>query len=142
MRPVAHQVLVIGGFVAYGLLLLSLGIVLAGAGDGTYLPIFVFSAPLKYVSHIVGVLGAFALWLLVGLMVGLVSIRRARTTLLAILVMHYVGAFSIVLSAQAQELGRFTELFKIHPSLFATTFLIYLAGQVLIWIHYSRLRSS
>lgn len=141
MRPIAHRVLVTGGFSAYGLFLLSLGIILSGAGDGTYLALFVFSAPLKYVSQIAGVVGAFVLWLLAGLMLVFSRTRRVRTGLPLILIVHYLGALTILLTAQARELDRFAELFRIHPGLFAASFLIYAVGQVFIWFYLCQLKS-
>jgi hypothetical protein len=142
MRSPVQRFLTVGGSLTYAFLLLVFGIVLAGAGDGTYLLIFVFSAPLRFVSLKAAIWGTAVLWVVIGLIVAKLEAPSARRTLVAVLAIHYLGVLGAVLTVQGVELRRFAELSKIHPVLTTTALLLYLVGQMLIWLLYTRAQSS
>lgn len=128
--------LVGAGALVYGLVLFALALICAGAGDGTYLPFRVFSAPFGLITFSAGFYGVPVLWLVAG---GLVLAgRRARNFRAAFVILmccHYLGVIAVVATTPSAKWSQFFELGPtLNPGIFiGLAFLIYVIGQVVLW---------
>ncbi len=129
------RVLAAAGF-AYGLVLLALGVMAAGAGHGTYVVLGMSSSPLGLTDSIpLAILGAPVLWCAVGAVLGRVMLRGFRRLFLGAMVAHYL-ALPFILSP-ASKFGDWAYAGKV-PERVALGLAVYSAGQLGIWVVFVR----
>jgi hypothetical protein len=119
-----------GGFgICYGATLTAHSFIAAGYGHGTYIPWVVSSAPIWLLGTPAALLGAPALWDVVGA----IAVRRFKLAIGAILV-HYAaaaGGVGVALGFGAWEYVATMARFK--PWLLPVWALVYVAGQIVAW---------
>ena len=126
---------VIGSALVYGAILFTLAIISAGAGDGTYVPFRVFSAPFGLIAFSAGLYGVPVLWLLAGGLLCTGPTQRARKAFVILMSCHYVGIIAVVATTPGEKWSQFVELSRtLSPGVFiVAAFLIYILGQFLLW---------
>ncbi len=130
------RLLFVGGCsVTYGLTLFLSASVSTGAGDGTYLPLNVFSSPLGIIAIGVGLFGLPLLWLLVGLLLATTANRRCRVAFVALMLVHYLGVIVTLASTSNPHWKQFLEFSRMASpgSFIIAGFAVYLLGQFWIW---------
>ena len=118
------------GFV-YGLVLVAIGFLLAGAGEGTFFPILVFSSPLGFANGCIAFLAPPAIWSTVAICLAEFKYRRARFLFLAIMGLHYLGA--VFLSIREIPFEHVLKECRLSPDLAVLGLVIYGVGQLTIW---------
>jgi len=131
-----------GGALVYSLILFVLAVICAGAGDGTYLPFRVFSAPFGLIAFSAGLYGVPALWLVAGGLLLAGRARYSRTAFVILMCCHYLGIIAVVATTQGTKWSQFFELSQtLSPGVFiALAFLVYGIGQVLMWRRFCHIR--
>jgi hypothetical protein len=127
----------IGGAL-YGIVLCILGLLAAGWGHGTYLPIAVFGAPLGLVLGPLGLLGLLAClawWPAVGFALGS---SRGPGPAAILLTLHAVAVLSLFVFGtpfeSADEQWDYYRQAQVHvgPAIF-TGWIVYVVGQAAAW---------
>ena len=125
---------------AYGLTLLFSAAVATGAGDGTYLPLNVFSSPLGIMAIPAGFYGLLPLWFLVGVLLAGVPNRSCRVAFAALMLAHYLGVVVTLAATSSIHWKRFFEFCRVWSPgiLIVVGFAVYLIGQIFIWWFFRR----
>lgn len=126
----------IAGF-AYGLVLTVFGVMLAGAGHGTYILLGMASAPFSFFGVIFSVIVPPLMW---GALAGLLAERRQ--TLLVALAVHY---FSLLLIPFSEDFGESKYLVKAmedYPAVLISSVAFYAVGQVLFWFYWFKVKTK
>lgn len=137
--------LVFGGIgFLYGAFLSAMGILFAGAGDGSYVPIEVFSSPLMRIGVMTSFFGSPFMWALIGSLVALSIIKphnKAATYLATLcLAVHYFGIVCTIISTDHSEMVKFNELFNFKNldlagiAISVFPFIVYFIGQILLCV--------
>ena len=128
------------GFVVYGLSLFALALVSAGAGDGSYIPFRIFSAPLGLLSFKAGLFGVPVVWISAAFLLNWMPLGIARVGFLGLLMCHYLGVLVILINTTPSEWVQLVELAgSLSPGMFILGgFVIYLVGQGLMWAMFRR----
>lgn len=118
----------------FGLVLAFFAAVATGAGHGTFVPLYVTSAPLSALGFGWGLAAAPPLWALLGSMVFQTRNPSALRMGVALLVAHYLSAVAVLLTVSSgDEFRHLTHALKIAPEVSALWAAIYVAVQVAIW---------
>lgn len=119
---------------AFGAVLAVLAAVATGAGHGTFVPLYVTSAPLSALGFGPGLAGAPIIWTLLGAMMLQTRNLTVRRVGVALLMAHYVSAAVLLLTlSNGDEYRHLMHALKIAPEVSALWVAIYVAGQVVIW---------
>jgi len=142
MKPAVAQQIASGGVCA--LAMVACGVFAAGAGHGSYLLLLIASSPLGILGRSGGlaavpaIVGSFLLWPVLLLLLAKGREGHLRPAFLVGMGSHYLGIAALPLSAtfrdDLQHLRQVPEvaLFLIPG------FLVYLAGQAVIWRSFLR----
>jgi hypothetical protein len=128
---------VVVGFL-YGLMLSIIGLLVAGAGHGTYALIGAFSAPFGLLGIPVALLGAIILWSVLGLVLAASKMK----ILLFLMGIHYVGIILVLNTETYGDTEYFSKMFETNPSLIILGLVVYVVGQLLIWLRYLMIKTS
>ena len=115
---------------AYGGGLAVLAFFATGAGHGTYIPVAVSSAPAGFFGVSAGLLGAPALWGMVG---ALVQRPAGRRVALLILPVHYASAIWLVHSEPFGDWSVLPSVMRLMPEIIVAWLGVYVAGQIWVW---------
>jgi hypothetical protein len=126
----------------YGCVLTFLAIAAAGAGHGSFIPLYVSSAPLSVLylvakaggeaAFLAILFGGTLLWAVLGWLVARAG--RAPKAALGLLVVHYLSALALVVGTGEPPRGIAGEI----PDFFKIWAPVYLIGQVVLWWQVSR----
>jgi hypothetical protein len=116
----------------YGSILAFLSFVAAGAGHGTYIPLFLSSAPFGLVGIMAAIAGAPVVWAGFGALVAPSGRAKWYGLIRALALAHYVSGLALVAAAEPgmTYLGR---VLRISPESVAIWLVVYVVGQVALW---------
>jgi hypothetical protein len=130
----------------YGCGLTFLAVAAAGAGHGSFIPLYVSSAPLSVLylvakaggeaAFLAILFGGTLLWAVLGRLVALAG--RAARAAAALLVVHYLSALALVVGTGEPPRGMAGEI----PDFVKIWAPVYLIGQVVLWWQIRRRRQS
>ena len=118
----------IAGF-CYGAALAALGLLAAGAGHGTYIPMGISSAPLGLFGFLSAGLGAPVLW---GCVAMLLAAGRRRLTG-GVVIAHYAGAVVLASHGAFGDWAYLNRSIRPLGVLITVWTLIYVIGQLVLW---------
>jgi len=138
MRTVSEARRVIVGAIVgllYGSLLAFISMLAAGAGHGTYVALYLSSAPLGAYGFDAGLFGAPPVWATFGALAasGRVEVRRLAQVLA---VLHYASGVALVVAND--EVTYLLRMLRISPEFIVVWATIYLIGQVALWRRITR----
>ena len=126
----------------YGCVVAFLAVAAAGAGHGSFIPLYVSSAPLSVLyliaksggeaAFLAILFGGTLLWAVLGRLVALAG--GAARAAAALLVLHYLSALALVVGTGEPPRGIAGEI----PDFVKIWALVYLIGQVVLWWQISR----
>jgi hypothetical protein len=121
----------------YGCVLTFLAVAAAGAGHGSFIPLYVSSAPLSVLylvakaggeaAFLAILFGGTLVWAVLGRLVALAG--RAARVAAGLLVVHYLSAIALVVGTGEPLRGMAGEI----PDFFKIWAPVYLIGQVVLW---------
>jgi hypothetical protein len=136
----------------YGVILMILSVVSAGAGHGSYVPAMVSSAPLGLVAVLARVLGAPPMgpltnatpalsgaplvWACLGWLVGRSSTPKGRFWFLLASLCHYVSGVALIFTKESGGWSYLVPLHRAIPWLLPTWLTVYLGGHAWVWARY------
>lgn len=126
------------GGLAYGLGLTGVGVLLAGAGHGTYLLLGVASAPLSLLGIPVSMVSPPLLWGVIGGLLSHAHKSPQRQILLAAMALHYVAVLLLPLFEGYAEEKYIARALEVNPVVVGLGVTLYLLGQVIIWLYWFR----
>jgi len=133
----------IGVGVLYGSVLALFGFFSVLSGEGTCVPLALFSAPFFYLGDAwIAVAATPILWGTVGFFFGRLRRRAAQWALILTLICHYIGA-ALLLSGVPTQLcdpEGMRKVWILAPELLVGGFGVYIAGQVVAWVVLVRVR--
>lgn len=121
------------GGLTYGAALTTLGVILAGAGHGTYLLLGVASAPAGYLGVAISILFPPLLWGAVGWLLSRADRSPWRQLVTISLLAHYVSIFFLPCFEEYAEEKYVLKTWEYSPSLLILGLVVYLGGQAVIW---------
>jgi hypothetical protein len=127
----------LGGLV-YGLSLTGVGVLMAGAGHGTYLLLGAASAPLSLLGIPFSMVGPPLLWGVIGGLLSYSHKSPQRQILPAALALHYLGILSLLFFEGYSEEQYISKALEVNPVVVVLGTTLYLFGQVIIWLHWFR----
>ena len=127
--------LALGGLL-YGLGLASIGVLMAGAGHGTYLLLGIASAPLSFFGFFVSLVGPPLLWTGIGGLLPYNHKQPQRRLLVSVILLHYLGVLLIPFFDQYAEWMYFEKAWGQHPVIVLTGLSLYFIGQIMIWFYW------
>ena len=123
--------------VIYGGLLAWCAFAAALVGEGTYIPITVFSAPFLFlgttIAFVTTLVSIPILWGIVGFLVTRLRRVGARVALVLLLALHYAGMIPLLVWSSIDEPARIRMMLGRDPFLVIFGLGTYLMGQVLVW---------
>ena len=137
--------LVFGGVgFLYGAFLSAIGILFAGAGHGSYVPIEVFSSPLMRIGVMTSFFGGPFMWTFIWALVAISIIepRNKKSTCVAMLCLatHYFGIVYTFMSADHSEMVKLRAFFNpqnldlVGIAIAVFPFVVYFLGQALLCV--------
>jgi hypothetical protein len=121
----------------YGCVLTFLAVVAAGAGHGSFIPLYVSSAPVSVLylvakaggepAFLAILFGGTLVWAVLGCLAALAG--RAARAAAALLAVHYLSALALVVGTGELPRGIAGEI----PDFFKIWAPVYLIGQVVLW---------
>lgn len=138
-RPSVKVKLWLSGL-TYGVALTTMGVILAGAGHGTYLLLGVASAPMSYLGVAVAILLPPLLWGAVGWLLSQADRSPQRQLVAIILLAHYAGIFFLPGFEEYLEAKYVLKTWEYNPELLIVGLAVYLGGQVVTWYFWLRAR--
>lgn len=127
---------------AYGIVLDLLAWVCAGAGHGTLAPATITSAPLSAFNVIVGLLVSPVLWGIMALLTARAGESAWRKVFLLAAALHYLSATVLVLATESGEWRYVQRTFETAPLALLGWAVVYLGGQVAMWVWQSNVARS
>lgn len=149
--PVRRVAFIIGVAVLYGVILAASGMLMAGSGDGSYVLLGFYSAPISALGYVLylfekpgvllAVIGTPLLWAVAGIFGTIADRTKRRVCLGAFLIAHYSGA--ILVSLQTEPYGNWRKLheqwgFAACKVIIIFSLTIYLLGQMWLWRQFFR----
>jgi hypothetical protein len=128
--------MLIGG--VYGSSLTVVGVLLAGAGHGTYGLLGVASAPLSFLGIKFSFVGPLLLWTTLGGLLAYSSKAPHRQIVAVALIVHYVAILLLPFFgdyADGKYIGR---AWHTNPVMIVAGATLYLLGQVTLWLYWLR----
>jgi hypothetical protein len=126
----------------YGCVLTFLAVAAAGSGHGSFIPLYISSAPLSVLylvakaggetAFLAILFGGTLVWAVLGRLVALAG--RAARIAAALLVVHYLSALALIVGTGEPPRGMAGEI----PDFFKIWAPVYLIGQVVLWWQISR----
>lgn len=126
----------------YGLSLTVVGVLMAGAGHGTYLLLGIASAPLSFLGIAVSIVSPPLLW---SVLAGLLSYSHKspqRQIFLAALALHYLAILLLPFFKGYAEEKYIAKTLEVNPVIAGLGVTLYLLGQVMIWLYWLRVRTK
>jgi len=122
------------GFV-YGLMLSCFAFISGGLGEGTFLPLALFSSPLIIFGGLVALFGTPFLWAVLGFFLAKMR-QKHRTKRFAffVLCIHYIPMLIFIFIFIICDLSDIILVWEQLPFFLIGGFATYLIGQVLIWL--------
>ena len=130
------------GGLLYGLGLTAIGVLMAGAGHGTYLLLGIASAPLSFLGFFVSLAGPPLLWTAIG---GLLPYTRKgpqNRLVVTVMLLHYLGVIFIPLFGDYAEWKYFAKIWETDPVIVLTGLSLYLSGQFIIWSYWFKAKKA
>ena len=131
----------IGGL-AYGLGLAGFGVMLAGAGHGTGLLLDAASAPLSFCGFMFPLIGPPLMWSIVWWLLSYSHKSPQRHIVIIVMLLHYLSVLFVPFFESYSEEAYLVKMFKLYPSIVILAGVLYLSGQVAIWIYWFRARTD
>jgi hypothetical protein len=126
----------------YGLSLTVVGVLVAGAGHGTYILLGIASAPASFLGIIFSVISPSLLWTMVWGILPNIHKSPQRQIFFITLTLHYFSILLIPVFEDYSEGKYIVKVWEMHPAMIILGFTIYLVGQVMIWLFWFRTRSN
>ncbi len=126
-----------GGLV-YGLGLTGIGVLMAGAGHGTYLLLGIASAPLNFLGVGFSIITPPLMW---STLCGLLAYHRRnpqRQILRFAFAIHYLSITLLPFSEEYADKGYFFKALEANSLVVILGFAFYLTGQAMIWFYWFR----
>ncbi len=127
----------LGGLV-YGLSLTGVGVLMAGAGHGTYLLLGVASAPLSFLGIMFSIVSPPLLWSTLGGLLPYSHKSPQRQILLTALVLHYLAILLLPFFEEYIEEKYLAKALEVNPVVVVLGMALYLLGQAIIWFYWFR----
>jgi len=131
----ANFLLPLIGFVI-GMIQLVFGVLLTGAGQGSYFFLGMVSAPLSFMGIVVAMIGAVPLWTLLWGLLPHISQKAPRQIFLVTIFLHYISIPVAGLLLDNFEFKYFLHVWSRYSSFVLLTSGFYLATQISIWVCY------
>jgi hypothetical protein len=131
----------LGGLV-YGLSLTGVGVLMAGAGHGTYLLLGVASAPLSFLGIPFSMVSPPLLWSVMGGLLSYSHKSPQRQILLAALALHYLAILLLPFFEGYAEEKYIAKALEVNPVVVGLGVTLYLLGQVIIWLYWFRVETK
>jgi hypothetical protein len=125
----------LGGLMA-GCLMMLFGSGLLGAGDGTYLPLALASAPLGFLGYGGLLVGAPIAWAALGTLCGMTRDGYINRTFPVALGIHYATGIYLVSFGEFADWGYFWHALRAIPVTTLTWAAVYLGGHAAMWFLY------
>jgi hypothetical protein len=125
----------LGGLMA-GCLMMFFGFELTAAGDGTYLPLALASAPLGFFGVGGVLLGAPIAWAALGSLCGMTRDGYINRTFPVALGVHYATGIYLVAFGEFADWNRFWHALHAVPVTTLAWLLLYLGGHAGMWFLY------
>jgi hypothetical protein len=122
------------GFI-YGLVLATVGILMTGAGHGTYILLGIASAPLSFLGIPCSIISPPFLWSTLWFLSSYPKRSPQRRVLIIALIIHYLALLLIPFFDVYAEGKYIVKLYRFHPEVVLFGGAFYLSGQVAIWYY-------
>lgn len=122
----------------YGLSLTGVGVLMAGAGHGTYLLLGVASAPLSFLGITFSIVSPPLLWSMLGGLLPYFHKSPQRQILIAALVLHYLAILLLPFFGDYAEEKYLAKALEVNPVVVVLGIALYFFGQVVIWFYWFR----
>jgi hypothetical protein len=122
----------------YGLSLAGVGLLMAGAGHGTYLLLGIASAPLSFLGIIFSLVSPPILWSAMWGLLPSTYKSPQRQVFVVALALHYVAILLVPFFKVYSEEKYILEALEVNPVVVGLGAALYLLGQVIIWLYWFR----
>ena len=115
-----------------------IGVLLTAAGHGTNLLLRIASAPVSFFGFVPSIVGPPLLWAVMSALLACAGAKPQRQILALVMFLHYFGVLLVPLFGEDGE-GKYLErVWTVNPVAVLGGGSLYLAGQIVIWLYWSR----
>src|SRR5437588_7626033 len=126
------------GGLLYGLGLVGLGVMLAGAGHGSSLLLDAASAPISFCGFVFPLIGPPLMWCMLWWLLSYSHRSPQRQIVLIVMFLHYLSVLLVPFFESFSEGKYLAKMFELYPGIVILGGAFYLAGQAFIWVYWFR----